>query len=74
MQLKQKYKSGYFKSVFFAGRWQKKKKNPEKSHWLAATEWDGETDDIGFALQLQNSSSSSSPSLYDHHHQVKLNR
>ena len=72
MQLKQKYKSGYFKSVFFAGRWQKKKK-PEKSHWLAATEWDGETDDIGFALQLQNSSSSS-PSLYDHHHQVKLNR
>ena len=70
MQLKQKYKSGYFKSVFFAGRWQKK---PEKSHWLAATEWDGETDDIGFALQLQNSSSSS-PSLYDHHHQVKLNR
>ena len=35
------------------------KKNEEKSHWRG----DGETDDIGFALQLQNSSSSFFPLL-----------
>ena len=40
------------------------KKNEEKSHWRG----DGETDDIGFALQLQNSSSASFP-LTNYHKQ-----